>query len=375
MRITCAIAFAFAVTSALSGCDRGEFGSIDATSQTIEPARVHDVVERIALEVERDYLDRQKGKEAAASLRAALARGEYEDLDRTGTLAARLTGDLRKLTGDLHMLVFMEQQRSPHAVFRAITPGLIELTSGIERVDRLRGNIGYIKLTLFSAPHLFEPAADAAIRLLQQTDALIIDVRDVPGGDARSVAYLTSFFFDSVTPRLMRTIHLDGDSQPLEIWSRKVPRPYLNRRIYILTSALTGSGAEMFAYDMQLLRLATVVGERSGGSAHTGHIVSIDQDFRLLVPSGYSVSAISKGDWEGSGITPDHQTTARVALVTAVGDYAAYAAERTRDELWKETLRQLAADVDEHGEAALFTYVPFSLQAVIDLTKRSAGSP
>ena len=45
-------------------------------------------------------------------------------------------------------------------------------------------------------------AAAAAMALLAQTDAVIIDVRYAPGGDVRMVDMLASYFFDTVTPTL-----------------------------------------------------------------------------------------------------------------------------------------------------------------------------
>ena len=72
--------------------------------------------------------------------------------------------------------------------------------AGFARVDRLKGNIGYIKLLGFPPPGPFNLAADQAMADLFSTHALIIDMRDNGGGNPDSVAYLCSFFFDPKTP-------------------------------------------------------------------------------------------------------------------------------------------------------------------------------
>ena len=63
-------------------------------------------------------------------------------------------------------------------------------------MKRLDGNIGYIHLTRFVPPEVFNPAADQAMRSLSDTAALIIDMRENGGGHPASVAYLVSFFLD-----------------------------------------------------------------------------------------------------------------------------------------------------------------------------------
>ena len=109
----------------------------------------------------------------------------------------------------------------------------------------LPGNIGYLDLAFFAgfdfADRNAPPrvAIDAALALLQWTDAVVIDLRDNGGGSPAMVGYLTSAF----TPRgadIYNTFHSrQGTSSeaPLD-WH---PAPRLDVPLYVLGSSMFGA--------------------------------------------------------------------------------------------------------------------------------------
>ena len=81
-----------------------------------------------------------------------------------------------------------------------------------------------------------------------------------------------------------------------------------------------GSAAEGFAYTLQSLSRATIVGEVTAGMAHPSEEVVINDYFRVSVPYRRSENAVTRTDWEGTGVVPQIQVAADRALKTAVED-------------------------------------------------------
>ena len=99
--------------------------------------------------------------------------------------------------------------------------------------------------------------------------------------------------------------------------------PYIpgKRRIdtdlFILISSRTFSAAEAFAYDLQQIKRATIVGETSKGGAHPIDVVIVKDDILCQIPIGYSENPITKTNWESVGVKPDIEVDSKKALVIA----------------------------------------------------------
>ncbi len=83
------------------------------------------------------------------------------------------------------------------------------------------------------------------------------------------------------------------------------------------SSQMTWMNDEEFAYNLQNLGRATIVGETTGGGAHPGADVRIDDHFGAFIPAGRAINPITKTNWEGVGVKPDIEVTAEKALATA----------------------------------------------------------
>jgi C-terminal processing protease CtpA/Prc len=102
-------------------------------------------------------------------------------------------------------------------------------------------------------------------------------------------------------------------------WTRSpIPGNRLaDKSAYLLTSSRTLSGAEQFSYDLKMLKRATLVGEKTGGAAHSGVWHRIDAHFGMGIPETRPINPFSKADWEGTGVEPDVNVKAADALETA----------------------------------------------------------
>jgi C-terminal processing protease CtpA/Prc len=153
---------------------------------------------------------------------------------------------------------------------------------------------------------------------LNDTDAIIFDLRDNGGGDPKMVALMASYLFEQPT-------HLDdfynrSQDSTQESWT---PPPVAgnkltNKPAYVLISRATFSGAEEFSYDLKNLKRATLIGETTRGGAHMVSPHRIDDHFTIGVPDTRPINPISNTDWEGTGVEPDVKVHASHALKTAI---------------------------------------------------------
>jgi hypothetical protein len=173
-----------------------------------------------------------------------------------------------------------------------------------EKLEQHPGNIGYVKLTWFPDPTSCRAVAEAVMQHLNETDAVIFDLRDTRGGYPEMVRLMAGWLFDHpvawYNPRATSAEQLVTDSP--------VPGSELaDKPVFVLTSSRTFSGAEHFAYNLKTLKRATLVGETTSGASHTG---------TGTPPSQVALSE-PKPIWEGAGVQPDVRVDANDALRTA----------------------------------------------------------
>lgn len=284
-----------------------------------------DLVERVCAEVAARYVLVERVPEVLAALRGRSA--SLASL-RGGELAEAVTAELRESSGDLHFKLIH------HAAPRALrtkpdeeTPEEVaeyrriarENNHGCRRVERLDGNVGYWQISEFH--DLIDgsgPTFVAAMNLLRHTAALIVDVRGNSGGDPETVALACSFLFD-VEPVHLNTLESDQGRTKRQFWTlaHLDCARYLDRPVFVLVDARTFSAAEEFAYDLQSLRRATVVGQPTAGAAHLREQYQLDEHFFLNVPIARAVNPITGTNWEGVGVVPDVEVDPDEALARA----------------------------------------------------------
>jgi C-terminal processing protease CtpA/Prc len=87
--------------------------------------------------------------------------------------------------------------------------------------------------------------------------------------------------------------------------------------VFILAGPGTMSAGEDFAYTMQALKRATVIGERTWGGAHPARPYRLGEHFFAVIPSRRTISPITHTNWEGVGVTPDIAAAPDKALAVA----------------------------------------------------------
>lgn len=186
------------------------------------------------------------------------------------------------------------------------------------KVEILPGNIGYFPFTGF-VPDLAgaQPTITAALQFVAHTSALIIDLRENMGGSPEMVSLLESYFFKTRTHMNDLINRSTNDTTVFYADPAKANQLTLSMPIYILTSHHTFSGAEDFAYGMQMAKRAIIVGENTGGGAHPTKPISVGQGFVVSIPFARSLNPVTLTDWEGTGVIPIVPIEAGQALAKA----------------------------------------------------------
>jgi C-terminal processing protease CtpA/Prc len=235
-----------------------------------------------------------------------------------------LTRQMRDVSHDMHVVAVYSRNKLPE--HQGPTPGptpegLARYQKAMERdnctfekVAILPHNIGYLKFNSFPDPSICQSTAVAAMASLNHADAVIFDLRDNTGGSPDMVMLIAGYLFDH--PEYM---YNPRENTTERSWTRSpVPTSRLpDKPVYVLTSARTVSGAEHFSYDLKMLKRVTLVGETTGGAAHSGVFHRIDDHFGMGIPETRAINPFAKTDWEGTGVEPDVKVKSADALETA----------------------------------------------------------
>lgn len=132
------------------------------------------------------------------------------------------------------------------------------------------------------------------------------------------IMFLASYLFNHEPVQLSGLFQRKTNSIQ-QYWTMPyVPgKRYVGKEVYILSSKRTFSGGEAFAYDLKNLKRATVVGETTEGAANPRDVYRINEHFWIGVPSARPVSPVTQTNWEGTGVKPDIDVSAGLALKTA----------------------------------------------------------
>ena len=156
----------------------------------------------------------------------------------------------------------------------------------------------------------------AAFSMLADSSALIIDVRGAPGGEPAGVANVIGHLVDRPTA----TVHAFDPAGPPEgrtTYAQPRTPGFVGRPVYVLVDDKTGSGAEEFAYDLQAMQRATLVGQTTWGGATPGGYRPLAEGFVAFIPMQIVTNTITGANWEGVGVLPDVAVPAEQALDVA----------------------------------------------------------
>lgn len=303
------------------------FAQPEQPDLTIDAATRTQLIDTILKRLNESYVFPEVAKKMDESIRERVGKKEYDQLTSAKQFAMTLTNDLQAVSKDKHLRVRYSHQAIPERGPRREPSveerdqrkrDLIWMNHGFGKVERLRGNLGYLEFVNFVDEELGADTVAAAMNFVNGTDALIIDMRNNGGGNPAMVALVCSYLFGPEPVHLNDLYWREGNRTD-EFWTKKElsGKRYLNKDVYVLTSKRTFSGAEEFTYNLKNLKRATIIGETTGGGAHPGGGFRISEHFGMFIPTGRAISPITKTNWEGTGVAPDVAVPAEQALVVA----------------------------------------------------------
>jgi retinol-binding protein 3 len=291
LALTPLIAFAQSDAGPLDGAARAEVG--DAIAHALETM----------------YVVPEKGMALAKDLRARFAHGDYDSATTASALAVALTRDL-SAANDRHLNV-----RAGMPVRSAGDSDQLRRDNfGFQRVEHLEANIGYLRLGGFVSGSEAQNVASGAMAFLANSDAIVIDLRDCPGGSTEAVSYLASYFFGPEPRVLMNRYHRPTNtsmqSTTVSVPGRRLP----DTPLYVLVGPHSASACESFSYTLQQWGRAKIVGERTAGAGYNNELLPVGHGLVLSISVGTAIHPQSKKGWEAVGVEPDIAAPADTAL-------------------------------------------------------------
>jgi len=294
--------------------------------KTLTPEVRAEVINSATKQLSEKYIFPETARKMDQALHDRLKNHEYDSVTSSKAFADLLTSHLQAVSHDKHLRVRFSYDVMPTRTNEEPTAAEIEqfkaynraMNYGFEQVQRLTGNIGYLDLHGFLDPETGGDTVAAAMTLLSNTDAMIIDLRQNGGGSPEMVQLICSYLFEG-EPVHLNDLYFRPTDSTHQYWTLPhVPgKRYVGKDVYVLTSHRTFSGAEEFSYNLKNLKRATLVGETTGGGAHPGDMVRLNDHFGMFLPVGRAINPITKTNWEGTGVTPHVACPADQALKIA----------------------------------------------------------
>lgn len=301
----------------------------------VDRAMRTEMIDALVAELNDHYVFPDKARQFEAVLRQREQEGRYDQIKDGYRLATQLTTDIHGIAKDQHLKVrfapgldlISEMGAAPAATqaeWEQRTNFLERLLTRraaareVKKVGRLGPNVGYLKLSSFPDAIPVADSFGAAMDELADTKGLIVDLRQNLGGDPQAVALLISYFVDR--PTRLNDIWDRDTGTTVQQWThdKLVGKRYGGSKpVLILVGPRTASAGEDFAYTMQALKRATVIGEQTWGGAHPMGFYRIGEHFFAQIPNKRAINPITGTNWEGTGVTPDIGAAPEQALGVA----------------------------------------------------------
>jgi C-terminal processing protease CtpA/Prc len=296
------------------------------SSLTFDAQLCRAIVDSALVRLTQLYVFPDRAAAIDRAIRQRLEQGAYDAITTGTELQDTLTMHIRQIHDDRHLRLAYYDEAQPARDNAYTDPAWLANywqeaaldNYGVYKIERLAGNVGYLDLRSIDEAEYTAETIAAAMAVLNNTSALIIDLRQNCGGANSGVTFFCSYFVGA-EPVHLNDVYLRPDNRTQQYWTAAyVPgKRYDDKPVFALTSARTFSGGEEIAYDLQALKRAVIVGETTFGGAHPVDVYQLHPHFDIRVPTARSINPITGTNWEGRGVTPDIAVPQAEALRTA----------------------------------------------------------
>ncbi|KAM3914075.1 retinol-binding protein 3 [Leptodactylus fuscus] len=299
-----------------------------ALTKAIDILSVRSKIPKVLSQLSEILSKRYAFSDRIPTLLKHLSSMDYASVISEEDLAAKLNYELQSVTEDPRLLV---RGKSDTPAIPEVYPSaehlpedenvLQALVNTVFKVNILPGNIGYLRFDEFADISVLTKLGSYIVNKvwdqITTTENLIIDLRYNSGGPSSAVPLLLSYFQEPQSRIRLFTTYDRIANSTKEFYSlpELVGKRYGSKRgVYVLTSHKTATAAEEFAYLMQSLSRATIIGEITSGSLM--HSRSLDLEETHLTVTVPIINFIdNNGDcWLGGGVVPDAIVLAEEAL-------------------------------------------------------------
>jgi len=318
------------------------------SAQTVNKETTHEIIGKISKGLDDGYPFPDISKKYIATLKSQEAKNAYKDLTPE-QLAKKLTQDLREVHKDVHLTIFhskdyFEQLTKTYSNTQTPEDVQHELEKkrqnnyGFDAVELdKKTSTAYIKISggFHGDQEAFEMAA-SAMNMAAYSKNIIIDIRDNGGGTGMMGRFLAGYFFNAGDERYYLHGYHKDRSKDIQEWTYPfVPGKRMpDSKLYILVNKRTASATEGFAFAMQKMQRATIVGDTTAGAGIAGTMIPLKENLVVFMPVKMVAAPESDKGWEGTGVIPD---------VPVKGEDARTEAER----LIKKDKEEAAAKADK----------------------------
>ena len=274
------------------------------------------IIEKVSSEINKLYFNGTVAKSISDTL--VIIKMQIKTESTLDNFTNKINASLIKKSNDNHLKLYFDSNKfesyaqNETAKRKYDYEAAKKINFGFTKVEILEGNIGYIEIVKFSGfiAEGSAPKINSAMNMVENTTALIIDLRKNGGGDGRVGDILATYFYPEENE-----IYYDSISrtEKFKVLPFVQGKRYLNRPVYILTGFETFSAAEGFCQFMQQNKKAIIIGEKTKGGGSSGSSVPLLEGFLCFIPTSFG----SKD--KDASVTPNHKTEDKNAL-----NYAKY---------------------------------------------------
>ena len=261
-----------------------------------------------------NYVYEKKGEKIAEGYAEIVSKEFSEFPISYQDFAKKSSSNLKDISNDKHFFMQAPKEKSNAGTMTGDNSWYLgpDKGYGFTMYELLEGNIAYIKYSFFNFTMMPEAGKtiDRIIALCNLSNAVILDLRNNPGGDSDMADYFFSYFMpkDSLYLSSFMQREKNGELFYSESFSYKnLPENRINNKpVFILVNKKTGSSAEYFAFLAQNHTNATIIGEQTAGAGHSLTVLKVNPYLTIGVPSGRLYDKTSNKGWEETnGILPD----------------------------------------------------------------------
>jgi len=205
----------------------------------------------------------------------------------------------------------------------------------VKDAKMLDNKVGYIRVTQFNGPT--DDEFEKNLQKLEKSgmEALIIDLRNNPGGLLESAVEVAGKFL----PRNEMVVYTEGRQVERHIYSAKGNERHPNYPIVVLINGGSASGSEIVAGALQDLKRAVILGETSFGKGSVQSVLPLPDGSAIRLTTAKYYTPGRKVIHE-KGVTPD------IVVPVTEEDQRALLIQRARD-----TWGDIGLDEDLEKEA------------------------